>query len=187
MPSKKLIISCGFSELLPVKNIAGIIRGVRDFGEFLEVWVVGDGPERENLEKLSVSLKVKTKFWGRVENKKAREIMRKSDVFVLNSYHEGMPHAMIEALAEGVPVVATKIPAVLEILTDRKNGILVEEGGEGLIRGLRELRDIRGLRKKVINGGRKLYLEKFTWKPHLKSLYNVFDEVAPFASGRSCY
>lgn len=187
MLSKKLIISCGFSELLPVKNLSGIIRGLRGFRDLGELWIVGDGGERKNLEQLSKSLKVKTKFWGQVENKKAREIMKKSDVFVLNSFHEGMPHALLEALAEGVPVVATKIPAVTEILTDKVNGILIEEGGKDLVRALRELRDVRGLREKLINGGKKLYQKNFTWEAHLRELYNIFDEVTHSSSGRgSC-
>lgn len=178
MPSKKLIISCGLSELLPVKNIAGVIRGVPKNSE---LWIVGDGTERQNLEELSKSLKVKTKFWGRVDNKTAREIMKKSDIFVLNSFHEGMPHALLEALAEGVPVVATKIPAVLEILTDKVNGILVEvDDPRDLLRGVRE---VRGVRETLIKNGKELYLENFTWDAHVRELYNIFDEVTHSSSG----
>ena len=117
--------------------------------------------------------------------------MRKSDIFVLNSFHEGMPHALIEALAEGVPVVATKIPAVLEILTDKVNGVLVEvDDPEDLKNKIKYLMDSGRAslaRMTLAKNGLKLYKEKFTWDAHVRELYNIFDEVASDFIGRgSC-
>lgn len=170
--TKKIIISCGFSELILVKNIAGIIRAVP---KNTELWVIGNGPEKDNLEQLSKSLKVKVRFFGRVENKKAREIMRKSDIFVSNSFHEGMSHALIEALAEGVPIVATKIPAALEVLTDKVTGLLVDINDPyDLAKKISEIKNY----PKLSENGRKLYRDRFTWKSHLKVLRDIFDSIS---------
>ncbi len=165
-------ISTGFSELLPVKNIDGVIRAVP---KNAELWIIGDGPQKNSLEKLAKQLGQKVIFFGRVDNKKARELMRQSDIFVLNSFHEGLPHALLEALAEGVPVIATKIPAVAEILVDKVTGLLVNIDDSGdLAEKILEVKNYPELAK----NGKKLYKEKFTWETHLKELYNVFDEVA---------
>lgn len=168
MPSVK--ISTGFSELLPIKNVAGVIMAIP---KSAELWVVGDGSEKANLERLAKELGKSVIFFGRVNNQQAREIMKKSDVFILNSFHEGMPHALIEALVEGVPVIATKIPAVLEILEDKKTGLLVKLDD---VNDLSEkLRLIPQYRDVLVKNGRRLYEAKFTWEKHLVQLYNVFN------------
>ncbi|MBI4099512.1 glycosyltransferase family 4 protein [Candidatus Microgenomates bacterium] len=169
-------IATGFSELLPVKNIAGVIRAVaRVKTKNLALWIVGDGRERDKLESLARSLRVEARFWGRVPNPRAREILRQADVFVLNSFHEGMPHALLEALAEGVPVVATRIPAVTEILTDQVTGLFVDVGDERSLAGaIQRLVGKPGLRAKLAQNGRQLFQKNFTWEAHLRQLERVF-------------
>lgn len=164
-------ISTGFSELLPVKNIEGVIRAVPKNSQ---LWIVGDGPEKNNLKKLAKELDKKVVFWGRVNNEKARKIMRKSDIFVLNSLHEGMPHALIEALAEKVPVIATKIPAVTEILTDKITGLLVNiNDPKDLAEKILQIKNY----PELVKNGRKLFEEKFTWEKHFNRLYNIFNDL----------
>ncbi|MEK7565502.1 MAG: glycosyltransferase family 4 protein [Patescibacteria group bacterium] len=170
MPSVK--ISTGFSELLPVKNIAGVIRAIP---ENAELWIVGDGPERNKLEKLAKQLDKKTIFFGRVDNQKARKLMSQSDIFVLNSFHEGMPHALLEALAEGVPIIATRIPAITEILTDKVTGLFVNvDDPEDLAKKISEIENY----PKLTENGRKLFEEKFTWNSHLSKLRDIFDNIS---------
>jgi glycosyltransferase involved in cell wall biosynthesis len=68
------------------------------------------------------------------------EVYRKSDIYVLPSYMEGFPNTLIEAMASGLPVVTTNIPAIKAIMKDRENAILVEPGNrEQLKNALLEL------------------------------------------------
>jgi len=171
-----IILCTPISQLLPVKNVEGVLRAVSQDKNFF-VNIVGGGDDSK-LKKLAKELNIedRMKFWGMLSNKKAREVLRNSDVFVLNSFHEGMPHALIEALAEGIPVVATRIPAHEEILTDKINGVLVNiSDAKDLVE---KIWYAKKLRAKLIINGKKLYQEKFTWKVHLKHLYCIFYSIS---------
>jgi glycosyltransferase involved in cell wall biosynthesis len=90
--------------------------------------LVGDGEERENLRALVQKLNLSecVSFVGRVSNEKVPEYMAAADVFVLPSLSEGLPNVILEAMASGLPVVATKVRGLPEIIEDGQNGFLVE-------------------------------------------------------------
>lgn len=176
-----MTIICGLSELLPVKNISGIIAAVKNLP--VQLLVVGDGGEFNYLQRIAGK---NVKFLGQIPNQKVRELLKKSDIFVLNSTHEGLPHALLEALAEGVAVIATKIPATEEILIDGETGLFVEINKPAdLAKIIEKLSSNPTLRKKLAINGKKLFLQKFTWESHIKALYNVFNEVTSHSVGVS--
>ncbi len=109
--------------LVPWKGVDEVIRYAAKFNRSLIV--VGDGPERENLESLAISLKAKVVFTGDVNHSNVIELLNLSKLFVLNSYYEGLPHALIEARALGVPTVARGGTGSEEVVTDRIDGYLI--------------------------------------------------------------
>lgn len=90
--------------------------------------LVGDGPRKEILEKLVKEMGISDRviFTGFVNN--IPEIYSFSDIAVLSSWSEGLPQSLLQAMASGVPVVATNVGGVPEIVFDRETGILVEAG-----------------------------------------------------------
>jgi len=177
-----MIICTPLSQLLPVKNVAGVFKAVKELDE-VTVYVVGGG-DTADLEKLARLLKIekRVKYFGKLPNDRAMKVLEKSDVFVLNSFHEGLPHAMIEALRHEVPIIATKIPAFTEILKDKETALLVNiDDPKDLAEKIKLVAKYKAI---LVKNGKKLYQEKFTWEAHLTALYNVFDEVTAFASYR---
>jgi glycosyltransferase involved in cell wall biosynthesis len=87
--------------------------------------IVGDGPERNNLKALALSLGIedRVRFAGFRPN--ARDFLRIFDAFVLPSIHEGTPMALLEAMHEGIPCVATNVGGIPEILENGQCGIMV--------------------------------------------------------------
>lgn len=87
--------------------------------------IVGDGSEREVLERQARNLKVENAliFLGRRND--VPEILQLFDAFVLPSLYEGMSNALMEAMAVGLPIVATNIPENEELITAEKTGLLV--------------------------------------------------------------
>lgn len=85
--------------------------------------IVGDGPERDRLERLvkSLGLLRRVRFLGRVGPSEARAVMAECDCVVLNSTYEGLPHVALEALALGQYVIATSVGGMAEV---------VENGGD---------------------------------------------------------
>ena len=103
---------------------------------------LGDGPERADLESLAEALGLaeQVRFVGFHED--VRRWLAAADLFVLSSLIEGLPNALLEAMAVGLPVLATRIGGSLEAIEDGVSGVLVEPGrAEPLAAGLGPLLD----------------------------------------------
>jgi glycosyltransferase involved in cell wall biosynthesis len=86
---------------------------------------VGDGRERKNLEKRTSYLNVKDSVIFAGMRKDVPEILSTLNVFVLPSLNEGFPMALLEAQAAKVPVVATRVGAIPDVVEDRVTGMLI--------------------------------------------------------------
>jgi glycosyltransferase involved in cell wall biosynthesis len=120
--------------LAPVKNIEFLIRcfaRVAQTNTGLHLILVGDGPERSNLEVLTQTLGVRQKIHFLGWRKDLSHIYGGLDIVALTSVNEGTPVAIIEALASGRPVVATSVGGVPEVLENGALGKLVPPGDEG--------------------------------------------------------
>jgi len=91
--------------------------------------IVGDGPSRHEYEELvkSLGLDGKVIFHGLKPKTEVAEFMRRADVFVLPSLWENLPCVIIEAMASGLPVIATKVGGIPEMI-DEETGILIPAG-----------------------------------------------------------
>lgn len=89
--------------------------------------LAGDGPCRPRLEALAgeLGLREQVEFLGARPRLEVAELMRKADAFVLLTEREGLPGALVEAMASALPVVATAIPPVMEVITHGVTGLLV--------------------------------------------------------------
>lgn len=95
--------------------------------------LVGDGPERQALESRARNLGVlpRVVFAGRREDVAA--YLRAADVFVLPSSSEGSPHALLEAAAAGIPIVASRVGGIPEMVSDADSALLVPPGAPGAL------------------------------------------------------
>ena len=89
--------------------------------------LIGDGPERKALEALAAQLGIAAniRFLGAMAHQPTLAEVAKADVFVLASFAEGLPVALMEAMALGVPCISTTIAAIPELIRDHQNGLLV--------------------------------------------------------------
>jgi glycosyltransferase involved in cell wall biosynthesis len=98
--------------------------------EGVELVVAGDGPERERLERHAASrgLGTRVRFLGAAPRADVLALFRAVDATVLSSAWENFPHGVVESLAVGTPVLATRAGGVAEVVEDGRNGLLVEPG-----------------------------------------------------------
>lgn len=140
-----------------------------------ELLVAGDGEERRGLEKMSRELGVKMTLLG-YENLK--KVLAESAVLVLPSRAEGFGLVLLEAMSAGVPVVATNVGGIPEIIENEKNGLLVEKEDAAALAGaiVRVLEDEK-LRNKLILEGRKT-AEKFSWTRMADEIDSLYREIS---------
>jgi glycosyltransferase involved in cell wall biosynthesis len=125
----KIIVFVG--GLRPVKGVGYLIEAMKtiiDKNKNTRLFIVGDGVERQDLENLVKKLDLQkcVNFIGKVSNEEVPEYIVASDVFVLPSLSEGFPVTVVEAMASELPIVATNIRGLREIIKDGENGFLVE-------------------------------------------------------------
>ena len=93
----------------------------------VQLWIVGDGPLRSSLEDLTAYLGIRDDvfFLGWRDRETLKTFYSSVDLFVLPSNDEGMPNVVLEAMAMGLPVVATNVAGTRELICEGKNGYLV--------------------------------------------------------------
>lgn len=119
---------------------------------------------RASIERLVHSHRIgaRTHFLGEVAGDRKFAILRDADIFVLSSYSEGLPVAVLEAMACGCPVVVTRNCNVSEV-QDREAGWLVDSNGESVFAGLSEAYKSAEERQRRGENARRLVEETFTW------------------------
>jgi glycosyltransferase involved in cell wall biosynthesis len=155
----------------------------------LRLVLVGEGPQRRVLEAkiASASLAAQVRLLGNRTDVAA--LLGEFDVFVLSSVAEGMPGAVLEAMASGLPVVATRVGGVGEVVVDGATGTLVEPGNPGaLALALRSYVEDESLRRQHGDGGRQRVEQHFSLAAMLAGYTSLYDEVLArrdYASSRA--
>ena len=117
----RMVREKGLYELLEAVKIA---RGGNVAAKLV---LAGDGPETESLRWTAAAQGLKgVSFVGPVSGARKAALLEWADALVLPSYAEGLPYALLEAMAAGVPVIATRVGAIPEVVVDGANGLLIE-------------------------------------------------------------
>ncbi|RJS80711.1 glycosyltransferase family 4 protein [Methanophagales archaeon] len=138
--------------------------------------LVGDGEDRESLEKhvKELDLEKYVSFVGKVPNEKVPEYMVASDVFVLPSVSEGFPVTILEAMASGLPIVATKVGGLPEIIKDGENGFLVEpKNPKGIAQRVMLILEDDNLSGRISRNNREC-VKKYSWGSVIERLEEVY-------------
>ncbi len=126
---KKEVVILTLAELHHNKGIDVALRGIallpQKIRERINYYIAGDGEEKEKLQKLADSLEISSAvhFLGEVEN--GKKLLSGTDIFLLPSRTENLPYAILEAGMAGVPIIATSVGGIPEIIRDMQNGILI--------------------------------------------------------------
>jgi len=164
-----------------VKGVDILLKAIQILKEkyyrSLRVAIVGDGNLMEDLKKLALQYGINEYIDFLGVRKDVLELMRESSIFVLPSKWEGFGLVLLEAISVGVPVVATKVGGIPEIIEDGKDGILVEpENPEGLANTILRLLDDNGLRSLISLNAYKKVKGEYSIERYTKDLLNLYKE-----------
>jgi glycosyltransferase involved in cell wall biosynthesis len=143
--------------------------------------IVGDGPQRGPLELLAAHLGIvdRIRFAGWLQGEELISAYHAANLFVYPSRHEGMPNAVLEAMASGLPVIATRIAGNEELVVERETGMLVEsENQQDLERALSGLMADPELRRRLGAAARAFVSERYPWERITGAYLDVLKRVA---------
>ena len=128
--SPEALVVLYVGRLVPVKGVDVLLRAWarlvgRETGRALVLVLVGDGPEREVLGRLSRELGIASSVRFVGFSAQVGNWLNCADLFVLSSHSEGLSNALLEAMACGLPAVATAVGGAPEVIEDGVNGLLV--------------------------------------------------------------
>ena len=180
------IIVCIVANLSTVKGYSYLVRAFEKIDTAcptVHLVCVGDGPLRKHLEKQvrDRGLNETVHFLGRREN--VLEILADADIGVMASLSEGMPNAILEYMLAGIPVAATAVGGITDIIRHDENGLLVSPGDvEALSETLMRLCESSQLRKELATGGRKDVEQRFNAKRMVEDYDHVYSRLVKAGS-----
>jgi glycosyltransferase involved in cell wall biosynthesis len=163
--------------LSPEKGVDTLIRAAA-LGRFA-VRIVGDGPERRALESLSSDVGAAATFEGHLGKERLLELLRSSSVSVLPArWYENQPISIIESFSAGVPVVATDLGGLPELIQPGETGALVPvDDPQSLAAALRSYVDEPDMGLRQGRTARAFAEREFTPKVHLARMRRVYEQA----------
>jgi glycosyltransferase involved in cell wall biosynthesis len=174
------------ARLIAKKGLPTVYRALKELharGIPFEHILIGDGEDRQKVLALinSLDLKTHTRWLGTQPHDVVLDHYKQAHLFVLgcevaaNGDRDGVPNVLLESMAMGVPVVATAISAIPELVETEKTGLLVQPGQPGqLAEAMIRLLTDTGLRTRVISAARKRVLQDFDNKVLIKQLADIY-------------
>lgn len=146
-----------------------------------ELLIAGEGPERESLEKLIETLGIQdsVRLLGGLNSTQMEGFWRQIDVFVLASLWEGVPVAILEAMAHSKPVVGTDVGGVAEAVVNGETGLVVPARDvEALANAIQYLAESPKQRQRMGEAGRARFLTRFSTDAVTTQYLEVYEKVA---------
>jgi colanic acid biosynthesis glycosyl transferase WcaI len=175
------VVISHISNFRPVKRVHDLVYAMKmvsrkDPGT--KLMLIGDGPERISVERLVKRLDLEeyvtlTGFRSDVAN-----LLKCSDVVVLCSETESAPLTLLEGMSSGLPVVATRVGGIPEIIKDGVNGLLVQsKNPEAIAEKILELNSDPEMRRSLGEAARETVLEKYTAEKIVGQYLETYESV----------
>jgi len=155
-----------------LKAAARVVRRVPD----VQFQIVGDGPRRQELEQQASALRItaQVSFLGHRHDVPA--VLAQSDIFAFPSFMEASPNAVIEAMAAGLPIVATRVGGIPEVIEHEQSGLLVPPGDDrALAAGILRLIERPELAAQVGDAARATVEGRFSFDRMVDEFQQLFD------------
>ncbi|MCD4738727.1 MAG: glycosyltransferase [Anaerolineae bacterium] len=165
------------ARLDPVKRLDVLLQATALMDDVHTV-IVGAGPERESLEALSerLGLADRVHFVGQQSN--VPEWLAALDIFALTSDWEGMSNAILEAMAAGLPIVATAVGGTPEVVVDGVTGLLVPpRDPDALTQAITRLLRDPDLRRKMGRAGRERVQQHFSVERMVQQTQSLYEQL----------
>jgi len=173
-PSKNIVYAGSF---IKRKGIEYLLRAMKNLYGY-KLTLIGDGPEKDNMESLANKLGINTEFLGAVPYNRVRKYMSKSSLLVLPAIDgEGLPNVILEAMSIGLPVVATSLAGIPNVVSDNQTGIIVKpRDSQVMAHAIKTIIETPGLwRHMSLNSLNEI--RKYSWPVVTKKLESQYQKI----------
>jgi len=173
------LIVANLSRRKGVDDLLQSLAELRKAGHPAKLTLAGGG-QVDHYRALAASMNIgeHCSFTGWVSAEQVHSLMKAHSALVLPSYQEGFPMSIIEALSAGLPVVATPVGSIPELLADRRECLLIEPGNiTELNKALTEIAIDDALRKTITMNGRKFYDESFHIDAYMELMMETYCDL----------
>ncbi len=161
----------------------GVDRAIKTFAQLrtqypnAELHLIGDGPQRAYLEALADQLEISqaVRFWG--WQTQAQRFYEMMDVLLLPSHTEGLPNVVLEAMAMGVPVAATDVGGVSDLLDHGRCGVILSQDESTWPDRLSYLLDSARRRSQIARVARARIENRYTFTQRMAKVFSVYQQV----------
>lgn len=178
----KDVVIAHISNFRPVKRVQDLVYAmavVKKESPGTKLMLIGDGPQRHNVERLVGRLDLNKEVTLTGFRSDVANLLRCSDVVVLCSETESAPLTLLEGMSAGLPVVATRVGGIPEIVRDGVNGFLVPaKHPEEIADRILKLGADADLRRRLGEAARTTVLENYTVDMVIDQYREVYEEIA---------
>jgi len=178
------------ARLSPEKGLDTLLRAAARLiqgGASLRVVLAGEGPQRARLVRLAERLGIgeRVEFRGEVPHEQVPAVLAELDLFVMPSRAEGFGVAALEAQAMELPVVASRVHGIPDVVEDGRTGLLVPPGDvERLAEAIGRLAGDAALRGTMGRAGRAFVEERYRWEENAAQMERLYRHLLePFTEG----
>lgn len=162
--------------LLEQKNLRNLFDAFKNLNGF-SLDIIGEGPCEFQLKQKAKEYGINVNFLGTYPNNKIPEIINQYEIFILPSYWEGNPKALLEAMSCGTACIGSDILGIKNIIIHKKNGYLCGTSSESIKNAIQDLYEDENLRKKISKNARKFIIENCTVKSIVEKEFQFYKEL----------
>lgn len=180
-----LVVFGTVGRMAPIKDQIGLVRAfaalIRDQPALrarVRLAIVGDGPLRDTIQQEISTLEIADLVWIPGNRQDMDDIFRSFDVFVLPSLSEGISYTMLEAMASGLPIIATKVGGNPELIEDHVQGLLPPSADTDVLKqAMARLATTPVDRERFGKAARAKFLENYSIDAMLNQYIAIYDAL----------
>ena len=174
------LVLCNIARHVRQKSLDILLKGFSEYAALnnnSRLILVGKGPETQKLKKLSIDLKINNKIIWINNYNNISDIFELSDIFILTSQYEGLGLVLLESMASKIPIIASKISAIPEVVINNFNGYLFSYGNYNIIP--KKILKLENKYKRKIFGqnGYQLLKKKFNLNEMHSKTMQVYNKI----------
>ncbi len=154
------------SRLVPKNRIGDVIEAMKFLPENVKFLILGSGPLESSLKLKAISYKLKARvqFVGFVSHVDLPSYLHSANIFIRTPISEGFGNSFVEAMASGLPVIATPVGGIVDFVEDGETGLFARAGDpKDIAEKILRLAGDRSLREKIVSNASLMVSEKYDW------------------------